>query len=207
MMPDRPKVFCIGFHKTGTTSMNAALRALGYKTTSYFGVWDTDIAQTVHDKARARLTDYDAFEDMPWPCLYEELDAWAPGAKFVLTRRDTDRWYASMLKHFGTVSNPMREWIYGPGKGAPAGNEAHYKAVYEKHCADVRAYFADRPDDIVELSMEDGFAWEPLCALLGHPVPDAPFPRENTIRQRERYNAIMSLRRAAGRAARAIGLR
>ena len=32
-----PKVFCIGFHKTGTSSMHVALQYLGYTVTSMCG--------------------------------------------------------------------------------------------------------------------------------------------------------------------------
>lgn len=31
-MTKKNKVFCIGFHKTGTTSISVALKFLGYKT-------------------------------------------------------------------------------------------------------------------------------------------------------------------------------
>ena len=32
-----PKVFCIGFQKTGTTSLESALKILGYRVKSVFG--------------------------------------------------------------------------------------------------------------------------------------------------------------------------
>jgi UDP-N-acetylmuramate-alanine ligase len=38
------KVFCIGFHKTGTTSLAVALKTLGYRVTGPNGVHDPDIA-------------------------------------------------------------------------------------------------------------------------------------------------------------------
>jgi hypothetical protein len=49
---------------------------------------------------------------------------------------------------------------------------------YRRHEAVVRAYFADRPDDLLvfDLSTE---GWEPLCGFLGHSVPKAPFPWAN----------------------------
>jgi len=34
------------------------------------------------------------------------------------------------------------------------------------------------PDRLVDWQPGDG--WEPLCAALGVPVPDAPFPHVNT---------------------------
>lgn len=203
----KTKIFCIGFHKTGTTSMNAALTMLGYRTTSYFGVWEEDIAETVHAQARAKLDEFDAFEDMPWPCIYPDLDIWVPDSRFILTTRDTDRWYDSVLNHFGGVSNPMREWIYGEGFGAPQDNEEHYKRVYNQHYREVREYFKNRPGDILELSMEHGFSWEPLCEFLREPVPNQPFPKKNTRLQRSGQTTNISIRQALGKIARKIGMR
>lgn len=40
----KSKVFCIGFHKTGTTSLELALIRLGYRVTGSFGTKDPHIA-------------------------------------------------------------------------------------------------------------------------------------------------------------------
>ena len=48
-MSNKPKVFCIGFHKTGTTSLELALKQLGFRVTGSFGTKDPDIATKVHE--------------------------------------------------------------------------------------------------------------------------------------------------------------
>ena len=50
------------------------------------------------------------------------------------------------------------------------------KRAYEAHNAAVRA--AIPPDRLIDWQPGDG--WEPICAKLGLPVPDAPFPHVNT---------------------------
>ena len=60
-----PKVFCIGFHKTGTTSLAVALRQLGYRVTGHNGVSDADIAEKVYEMAYGLVEQYDAFQDNP----------------------------------------------------------------------------------------------------------------------------------------------
>ena len=70
----KTKVFCIGFHKTGTTSLETALTKLGYKVTGCFGTKDPDIANKVHEMAYAKVDKFDALQDNPWPILYRELD-------------------------------------------------------------------------------------------------------------------------------------
>ncbi|AHG93585.1 hypothetical protein J421_6050 (plasmid) [Gemmatirosa kalamazoonensis] len=173
------KVFCIGFHKTGTKSLTAALGTLGYRVTGPNGVRDPDIATKVLDLANALVPKYDAFQDNPWPIIYREMDARYPGSKFILTLRDRDAWIRSQVNHFGTEVTPMRQWIYGEHAGFPAGNEDIYLARYDRHNAEVREYFAHRPDDLLVMPIDDSADWEPLCRFLGRPIPDVPFPHRN----------------------------
>jgi hypothetical protein len=55
-------------------------------------------------------------------------------------------------------------------------DEATAKAAYERHNQTVRA--STPSDRLVEWRPGDG--WDPLCAALGLPVPDEPFPHVNT---------------------------
>ena len=171
------KLFGVGFHKTGTTSLADALRILGYRVTGPNGVMDPEIATNALPMALRLVEEYDAFQDNPWPLLFRELDRRFPGSKFVLTERPTRTWIASVVKHFGDRSTPMREWIYGVG--APRGHEGIFVARYERHNEEVRAYFADRPDDLLVLRVTEGDGWDKLCAFLGRAVPSAAFPHSN----------------------------
>ncbi|WES62882.1 sulfotransferase [Microbacter sp. GSS18] len=177
------KVFCIGFHKTGTSSLAEAFEALGYRVTGPNGVDDPDIARNALPMAKQLVEQYDMFQDNPWPILFRELDELYPGSRFILTVRDTDKWLTSQQRHFGTRTTPMREWIYD-GAGSPVGNEEIYRERYERHNADVLAHFADRPQDLLVMRLEDGDGWEKLAAFLGVPVPDVPFPHANSAQQR-----------------------
>jgi hypothetical protein len=175
----RAKVFCIGFHKTGTKSLGRALRHLGYDVAGTMGTRDASVADTVLDRARARSAQFDAFQDNPWPLLFREMDAMWPGSRFVLTVRDLDGWLRSVVNYFGAESSPMREWIYGPGHGSPLGREAIYRARHERHLREVRAHFAGRERDLLVMDLPRGDGWPQLCAFLGEPVPDLPFPFVN----------------------------
>ena len=175
----RTKVFCIGFHKTGTTSLELALKKLGYRVKGSFGTKDPDIASKVHELAYAMVDQFDAFEDNPWPILYRELDARFPGSKFVLTRRPTEHWIRSQVKDFATTETPMRRWIYGEHAGCPMGNEDTYIARYERHNREVQEYFNNRPDDLLIIDLPNDDGWSPLCPFLGHPIPNTPFPHAN----------------------------
>lgn len=182
----KTKVFCIGFHKTGTTSLHRALEMLGYRVHEEFGVHDPDIQQTALNRALALVPDYDAFRDNPWPILYRELDEQVPGSKFILTVRPAERWLQSVLNHFGGRTSAMREWIYGAGD--PTGHEHLYVERYQQHNEDVQRYFADRPDDLLVMDLTAGDGWEKLCPYLGYSIPTQEFPHSN-----KRYYGLMKV--------------
>jgi hypothetical protein len=179
-MINRPKVFGIGFHKTGTSSLGLALKHLGYRVGGPNGVREPLISQESALQMAFRLVDeyeYNAFKDNPWPIIYRELDAQYPGSKFILTIRPTKEWISSAVRHFDTHYTPMRKWIYGVGY--PKGNEEIYVARYERHNREVMAYFQDRPHDLLILNLAEGNGWEKLCRFLEKEGPTIPFPHAN----------------------------
>ncbi|MDO5759197.1 MAG: sulfotransferase [Rhodobacterales bacterium] len=173
------KIFGIGFHKTGTTSLGEALKILGYSVTGPNWINHGDIGHTHLARCRALSHDFDAFQDNPWPLVFREMDAMWPDAKFILTVRDPKKWIQSQTKHFSRDTTPMRKFIYGTDKGCPLGNEAHYIATYQFHNAAVRGYFKDHPGKLLELDFERPVDWSALCAFLDKPVPSIEFPHAN----------------------------
>jgi sulfotransferase family protein len=190
-----PKVFGIGFHKTGTTSLALALKQLGYSVTGPNGVNDPNISQNAHLMVRELVEKFDAFQDNPWPILFKELDAWYPNSKFVLTLREPESWIRSQVKHFGTRVTPMRTWIYGVG--CPEGNEVLYLERFEGHNRDVLEHFRGRPNDLLAMDFSKGDGWEKLAPFLGKDVPNAPFPHANKAEHREKNSRLV--RRTLGR--------
>ena len=177
------KVFCVGFHKTGTSSLGRALEVLGYTVCGEVGVREARIGEIALDLAKQKLPHYDAFQDNPWPILFRELDTACPNSRFILTSRETERWLASITRHFGEHDTPMRAWIYGVGH--PAGHEERYRARYEGHNRAVREYFAERPGDLLEMNFEAGDGWEKLCPFLERSIPETPLPHLNRERSLE----------------------
>lgn len=177
----REKVFCIGFHKTGTSTLESAFEALDYKVVGMFGIEDDTIGETVARRAIRIAARYDVVQDNPWPLVFRELDEAYPGSKFILTMRDTDKWWVSLERHFGGKTTAMRTWIYGVGD--PTGHEDIYKRRYEAHNAEVLEYFSDRPDDLLVVDITAGGGWTPLCRFLDVEIPDVPFPHRNSHRE------------------------
>jgi len=206
-----PKIFGIGFQKTGTSTLHLALSQLGYISQKGFFINHPKgiaippplTAGKILPHAFALAEHYDAFSDNPWPLLYRELDRAFPGSKFILTIRDPQRWIASVVGHFEKRPDDVAQWIYGVP--FPLGNEAQYLATYQAHNTAVRSYFADRPQDLLEMDLEANSGWQPLCKFLGILTPARPFPHANRSLERERKQAS-TWRMAKSKLRRALSL-
>jgi len=171
------KVFVIGFHKTGTTSMHNALKILGYSVCRPFPTNIPNMGKVVLEKAFKEAEKYDAFEDNPWPLLFKEMDKKYPRSKFILTIRPAEQWIKSVVNHFGSNFTYMREWIYG--EGCPKGNEDLYIKKYIEHIDDVKKYFLKRSNDLLILNLKDEDKWSKLCNFLNKKVIKDSFPYAN----------------------------
>jgi len=173
------KIFGIGFHKTGTTTLDTAFQMLGYRSCPVRTDLATHLVKGDVQSAFEVVRQFDAFQDNPWPILFKELDAAFPGSKFIMTYRADDKWLKSIVNSFGKDQTLMRKWIYGEKFGAPMGNESVYLARYQRHISEVRDHFKDRPNDLLEICWEKGEGWEKMCPFLGVPIPEAAFPHSN----------------------------
>lgn len=199
----QPKVFCLGFHKTGTTSFFFAMRALGYDPVGSVGLGIPDAGfdrGALWRECLRHAQRHDAFEDMPWPLFWREVDEAFPRSKFVLLTRPEDDWIDSVCNHFTGAPTPMFRLVYGKGHEQPQVNRAHWTRTFQTHNAAVRTYFADRPNDFLEMDLTRGDGWEKLCCFLQLPRPTVPFPRRNTGARRASaaYRAKRWLMRVAG---------
>lgn len=189
----RRKLFCIGFNKTGTTSLAAALFSLGFR------VGDQVQAELlIDDWARRdfhRIIAYcrtaDAFQDVPFSLnhTYGVLDHAYPGAKFILTIRDSaDEWFDSLLRFHTKLIGKQRVptaddlceyeylgqgWLWHAHQLLFNVDESnlyardHYVEQYERHNRQVLDYFRHRPGDLLVLNVGERDAMRALCEFLG----------------------------------------
>lgn len=183
MISGNRKICCIGFQKTGTSSLAAALERLGYSVGHAYeqinAVLDPlapDADQMVERIALEVLARHDAIQDSPSAFCFKAFDAAYPGSKFILTVRPAEAWLASYARFFGGQNNPLRRWMYKADR--LEGFEAQHLAVYNRQIAAMRDYFRDRPQDFLEMDLSRGDGWAELVAFLGRDFLP-PFPREN----------------------------
>lgn len=157
------------------------------------------------------IQDDRATVDAPAYFFWRELVAAYPDAKVILSIRDPQRWYDSVKEtiYFSSGPGADPERLAGAPPEVRAGIEAiaelgraafwdgmfggrfldrdHAIPVFEAHNAAVRA--ALPPERLLVWEASEG--WAPLCAFLGVPAPDEPFPRVNDREQfRERLTAV-----------------
>ena len=102
-----PKIFCIGFYKTGTTTLFEALQVLGFRTIngdkpgSYAGADDGSTMLRQIEAGDFNLPTFelfDAFTDNPYFRLWREMYARFPNARYILTVRDEKQWIDSCVQ-------------------------------------------------------------------------------------------------------------
>jgi hypothetical protein len=203
--PATPKIFCVGMNKTGTTSIDAALRALGYCVAP-----QAPAELLIHEWAKrdfAALIEFchtaDAFQDIPFslPFTYQALDQHFPQSKFILTMRSSsEEWYRSICSFHGKLWNNGQipqmhhlkaakyrylgyayeafKYVYNTPDD-DLYNQSMLITFYERHNAAIKEYFRYRPDDLLVLNVSQPNAYHQLCDFLGKPRVDAAFPWEN----------------------------
>jgi Sulfotransferase domain len=211
------QVIGAGFPRTGTSSMKAALEQLGLGPCHHmFEVFaHPEQGERWHAAALAKHDDpgrtvdwdwvlegYRSAVDWPSGHFWQEIAAAYPDAKIILTTRDPHRWYRSMSETIfagmGSGDRPsdrlgaigaMMEIVFGAtfGHSDDAPTEDSAVEVYRRHVDHVRA---TAPADRL-LVHEASEGWAPLCAFLGVPVPDTPYPHLNDTRALQDFAATM----------------
>lgn len=185
------KVFGIGFHKTGTSSLHQALKILGYRAIHGdprfgppYGDEGRSLIQQLQqgDYQLPTLEQYGAFTDNPYFSIWKELDRHYPGSKFILTIRDEADWLRSCVDYYRDKRiRPMRQWMFGENADPSSGEKAQqaWLEAYRRHNADITDHFKHRPDDLLVMNIIKGEGWEKLCPFLKLPQPGQSFPAAN----------------------------
>lgn len=188
--PVPTRIFGIGFQKTSTLSLAESLTRIGFDCAHWTSPrW----ARSVWEEMRAygkslTLEKHYAACDFPISTMYRELDRSYPGSKFILTIRDECDWLRSVRDHWNPEKNPWRaSWdsdafshrMHIEVYGRKTFDAAIFLERYRRHNEEVRAYFRNRPQDLLIMDMDAGAGWAELCTFLDKPTPTIPFPRLN----------------------------
>jgi hypothetical protein len=182
-----------GLGRTGTMSLKLALEQLGlglcHHMVEVFQRPDSIPLWIAADAGKpdwhAIFAEFHSAVDYPSCKFWRELMAYYPDAKLIHTVRDPQGWFESTQ---ATIFSPE-----SPAAGAEGPFGEFFAIVssgYQGRIHDrdfMIDYFQRHTDAVLTAAAKDRLlvyeasqGWEPLCAFLGVPVPDAPFPRANT---------------------------
>jgi len=190
------KIFGIGLSRTATSSLNQALRKLGYDSIH----WLNPNTQTVIGGDDFVL--FEGFTDITVSYQFEALYDRFPNSRFIYTSRPKESWIRSVSSHYGNsrgINSPKELDLPNvaqrfDGGVAPAelnlySRHATWEAAHDHFQDRVHQFFAARQETqtaqnnhngrFLELKVTEGEGWEELCPFLGKAVPDRPFPNVN----------------------------
>ena len=194
------KIVGAAFGRTGTNSLKLALEQLGFGPCHHMFEVRDNPEQLPYWQAAAHgelpdwdriFADYASCVDWPSARYWREIAAHYPEAKVLLTLRDPQSWFESVQAtiypsmaswptreagHSRDISEMAHEIIVAQTFGGRLDDRDRALAVYRAHEEEVRRTIA--PERLLAYDVSEG--WAPLCAFLGVPVPDTPFPRTNT---------------------------
>ena len=205
-LKNKPKIFCIGFNKTGTTTIEKVLKdfkiKLGNQEESEMLMpnwYDRDFDDIFNYVKSAT-----AFQDIPFslPYTFILLEQKYPNAKFILTIRDNDeQWYNSIVKFhsklWGSAGNPP---IFDELKNATYRykgfayeyikqvfntsdddlyNKSKLIKVYNSHNEFIKDYFRAHPEKLIVVNTSNKSDYLNLCKFLKKKPLYDNFPWEN----------------------------
>ena len=193
-----------------------ALEELGYDkchhmmevyTSSQQGPYWSDISKGDNPRWDEVFAGYQATTDFPACIFYRELAQHYPEAKVVLTVRDEDAWYKSVIETIWALGEAMPKWllvllpplrlrfemvdrlVWGRVFDHRVEDPVNTKRVFRQHNQQVQNHIpAER---LLVYQVSEG--WGPLCEFLGCEVPNTPFPRSNDTATMKKRLAMVRL--------------
>lgn len=199
------KVICSGMPKTGTKSMAAALRILGFTVYDFeeqylhqHDEWERYLDTGDDAILKKMFENVDAITDGPGCVFWEELVNLFPEAKVVHTERSSEEeWLTSVQNHMDTTDGIMWMWWLSPNmrkmtnhliKSGTICNSVlirprfpWQKLIRYPPAAKIRYRQLNTrvrqavPSERLLIAKHQD-GWGPLCAFLGVPVPDSDVP-------------------------------
>ena len=186
-----------GLPRTGTSSLTVALAQLLGGRSYHMSVipgHPFDLGEGWHQALAGGTPDWDQLFDgfnaaVDWPAsmFWAELSAAYPDALVLLSTRDSaETWWQSVAATILPVARMALAPDWNEGRGLldllerftgskQWDDSATLMAAYERHNAVVKRSIP--PQRLLEWRASQG--WTPLCAALGVPVPNQPFPWTN----------------------------
>jgi hypothetical protein len=201
----KPKIFCIGMNKTGTTSLKKTFSILGYTIGNQRNAERLlpDCINRDYKPIIKYVISAQVFQDIPFslPNTYIHLSKRFPNAYFILTVRDNpEQWVNSITnfhsKKFGNGKIPTKKqlvestYVYkgfmwdalraiAPVNESNPYNKEVLKQAYIDYNNNVVEFFNSKDIKFLKINLSEKGGYQKLISFLGITSPFDDFPWEN----------------------------
>ena len=204
------KVIGLGMGRTGTYSLKLALEALGFgpcyhietllehpEDVKYWKEPDS----TGHTDWHALLGSYQSAVDFPTIAYYQAMLQQYPEAQCILTVREEEQWYESVINTILDAEPGLKEKIMMSFKMPFSARLRKLVQVFQltnkfwtrqagpkfKEKQNAIAFYRRWNEQVIQEILSEKLliyqvseGWEPLCTFLKVPMPNKPFPHANS---------------------------
>ncbi|WP_339902929.1 sulfotransferase [uncultured Cyclobacterium sp.] len=202
----KPKIFCIGFNKTGTTSLKHLFIDLGFVLGEQRAA-ELLLQELTKGEYRGLVSytkNAQFFQDYPFsaPGLYKVLDKLYPDARFILTERNSpEEWYNSLVRFhsqkfndgkFPTIKSlkesqyVYKGWIweflckvYNFEENGKLYDKEKLINLYVNHNSSVKHHFKDKENKLLTLNLQEETGIRDFNNFFRFEHPIEKFPWEN----------------------------
>lgn len=189
---DEQKIFGIGLSRSGTSSLNAALNMLGFRTL-HWRIYEERRLLSVEDCYLC-----DGITDINAAFMFETLFHMFPNAKFIYTTRPLKDWVKSISHHYDSPDpQHLKSRLDATPVVYPANahtgeentldfhiihhalytNHKTWEDAYNNHEKRVKAFFGKRQENFLRFDIfRQKHGWPELCDFLGVKPPKEPYP-------------------------------
>lgn len=164
------KIFLIGRRRTGLQTIIKALKIVGFKKAKILTENDSEKIEGLIEASEkfdvvAVVRDYTVNE-------IRAIEAAYPDSRFILTKRDSDTWYASFVRFYNKIEKGCSQTVHT--------NKGHYVSkFYEEYNEGIKTHFFGRDWKILTMTLDGSHTWQTFCSYFKKPIPAKKFPHEN----------------------------
>lgn len=183
------KVFCVGSNKTGTSSIELAIKQLGFSPMPEDKTYGLYLGNGLNHSKENMITffkhfelrkyTYDFFSDIPFSLsgshkmLYEIF----PESYFILLIRNAEKWFCSVLNWIKRLEcQAVYNWIWDTE--FTLSNKTEIIDRYHKRNNGIIQFF-NQSSRFLLLDINEKNRYKKLCEFLNKDIIDKPFPHKN----------------------------
>lgn len=170
----KQKVIVIGLPKTGTSSLAAMLRMLGFKVTGP----ETEYQFQDYNYLDQQFARHDGFQDYPW-CFEWQRYKGDSNVKYIILNRSFGSWFTSFYESYGGIHDNYLAYSY-MNIDKQLDHKDQFEAFYKSYYERAQNFANQYPEHVLTTTMKS-ISWGELCLFLNRPIPRNIFGKTSRI--------------------------